>query len=217
MRKLCLALSAAASLAAVPAFAADPPEPPISNPTSMVDSVGADQFADLMRELGAQQVQIREAEGQKVVTFFNGEVPYNAAFSLCDIRPGKCLALTMLVVVNLGTAAAPPLESLNNLNGGMYVTAVKIDANRFAVGRVEIVDGGVTKKNLAINAGSFIVTFEAFMKALSQQVVASVQPRSANLSVPVRPRAVFATPAEIAQVTKAMSANYATTLQRARR
>jgi len=220
MRKFCLTLTAAAALAAAPGFAAQPPEPPISNPMSIVDSVGPDQFADMMRELGAQQVQIRETEGQKIVTFMNGPVPYNVGFSLCDIRPGKCLALTMIVVVNLGTGAAPALETLNNANSGMYVTAVKVDANRFAVGRVEIIDGGVTKKNLAINAGSFIVTFEALMKSLDEQVVASVQPRSSYLSAPVRPRAVPATPAEIARITKAMSANYAnylSTLARSRR
>lgn len=213
MRKLCLSLAAAATLAA-PAFAADAPEPPISNPMSIIDSAGPEQFAEMMRELGAQQVQIREADGQKIVTFFNGEVPYNVGFSLCDIRPGKCLALTMIVVINLGTAAAPSLDTLNNANASMYVTAVKIDANRFAVGRVEIVDGGVTKKNLAINAGSFIVTFQALMKSLDEQVVAGLQPRSTYLSAPVRPRAVFATPAEMARITKALSSNYADYLAR---
>jgi hypothetical protein len=220
MRKLCLSLAAAAVLTAAPALAADAPEPPITNPMSIVDSVGPEQFADLMRELGAQQVQIREAEGQKIVTFFNGEVPYNVGFSLCDIRPGKCLALTMIVVINLGTGTAPALETLNAANGGMYVTAVRVDANRFAVGRVEIVDGGVTKKNLAINAGSFIVTFQALMRSLNEQVVASVQPRSSYLSAPTRPRAVFATPSEMARITKALSANYANylaTLARSRR
>jgi hypothetical protein len=220
MRKLCLALTAAALLTAVPTLAAEAPEPPISNPTSIIDSVSPEQFAEMMRELGAQQVQVREAEGQKIVIFFNGEVPYNAGFGLCDIRPGKCLALTMIVVINLGTGTVPPLETLNAVNGGMYVTAVRIDANRFAVGRVEIVDGGVTKKNLAINAGSFIVTFQALMKSLDQQVVAALQPRSSNLSAPVRPRAVLATPSEMARITKAMSANYAnylTSLARNRR
>jgi hypothetical protein len=220
MRKLCLSLAAAAVFAAAPALAADAPEPPITNPTSIVDSVGPDQFAEMMRELGAQQVQIREAEGQKIVTFFNGEVPYNVGFGLCDIRPGKCLALTMIVVINLGTGTAPALETLNAANGGMYVTAVRVDANRFAVGRVEIVDGGVTKKNLAINAGSFIATFQALMRGLNEQVVASVQPRSSYLSAPTRPRAVFATPREMARITKAMSANYAaylSTLARSRR
>jgi hypothetical protein len=220
MRKLCLSLTAAAVLAAAPAFAAEAPEPPITNPMSIIDSANPEQFAEMMRELGATQVQVREAEGQKVVTFFNGEVPYNVGFGLCDIRPGKCLALTMIVVVNLGTGTVPPLETLNAVNGGMYVTAVRVDANRFAVGRVEIVDGGVTKKNLAINAGSFIVTFQALMRSLSEQVVASAQPRSSYLSAPVRPRAVFATPREMARITKAMSANYTnylSTLARSRR
>lgn len=218
MRKLCLALTAAASLAAIAsAFAAEPIEPPITNPTSIVDSADPEKVAEMMRELGAQQVQVREAQGEKVVTFFYGEVPYNIGFSLCDVRPGKCLAATMIVVVNLGTATVPPLESLNTVNGGMFVTAVKLDANRFAVGRVNVVDGGVTKKNLAINAGSFVVTFQALIKALDEQVVASAQSRNAYLSAPIRPRAVLATPGDIARITKAMSANYATTLPRNRR
>jgi hypothetical protein len=218
MRKLCLAVTAAVALAAgAPAFAAEPPEPPITNPASIVDSADPEQMAQMMRELGAQQVQVREVEGQKVVTFFYGEVPYNIGFSVCDIRPGKCLAATMIVVVNLGTATVPPLESLNTVNSGMFVTAVKLDANRFAVGRVSILDGGVTKKNLAINAGSFVVTFQALIKALDEQVVASAQSRNAYLSAPIRPRAVLAAPGDIARITKAMSANYATTLPRNRR
>lgn len=217
MRKLCLALTAAASLAAVPAFAAEPPEPPISNPMSIIDSADPEQIAGMMRELGAQKVEVRESQGQKMVVFFNGEVPHNIGVGLCEFRPGKCLAMTMIVVVNMGTATVPPLESLNTVNGGMFLTAVKIDANRFAVGRVMIVDGGVTKKNLAINVASFIVTFQAMMKSLDEQVVAGLQSRSGYLSAPVRPRAFFATPAEVAQITRALSANYATTLSRSRR
>jgi hypothetical protein len=109
---------------------------------------------------------------------------------------------------------------LNAANGSMYVTLVRLDANRFAVGRVHLVDGGVTKKNLAINIASFVMTFNETMKALSNQVVASAQPRSVYLNAPARramPQAVRATPEEIAHITKVMSAQYAATLPYGRR
>lgn len=218
MRTICLALSALA-LTLAPAIAAEPAEPPISNPSSLVDNANAEQMAEMLRELGAQQVEVREAEGSKVVGFMDGNIPYNVGFGLCEVRPGKCLAMTMLVIVNMGTAEAPPLETLNNANGGMFVTAVKLDGNRFAVGRVLLVDGGVTKKNVAINLGSFVLTFNALMKNLSNQVVASAPPRSTYLSAPRRelPRPVYAHPAEIAHISKMLSTQYATTLSRGRR
>lgn len=214
MRTIALALSALA-LALAPAFAAESPEPPISNPSALVNDASAEQMAEMLRELGAQQVEVREAEGSKVVGFMDANIPYNVGFGLCDVRPGKCLAMTILVIVNMGTSASPPLETINTLNSSMFVTVVKIDANRFAVGRVLLVDGGVTKKNLAINVGSFVLTFNAVMQKLSNQVVAALQPGTARLSAQRRdmPRPAFAHPAEVARISKALTAQYATTLR----
>lgn len=218
MRRVILGLASAALILAAPVLAQS--DPPLSNATSIIDSANPDQVAELMRELGAANVEVRGAGAERVVGFQVGNIPYNVGFSLCNVRPGKCLAMTTLVIVNSGDQPAPALDALNTVNGSMFVTLVRLDANRFAVGRVHLVDGGVTKKNLVVNIASFMLTFDEAMKLLSNQVVAGVQPRGVYLSAPVRrtmPRPVHATPAEIAHIAKAMSAKFATTLPYARR
>lgn len=219
MRTTLFALASVAFLAAMPTLAA-PAEPSLSNPTSLIDNANPDQVAELLRELGAGNVEIRGTGNERVVGFQDGDVPHNVGFSVCNVRPGKCLAMTTLVVVNTGDQQAPALDALNAVNGSMFVTVVRLDANRFAVGRVHFIDGGVTKKNLAMNIAVYATTFQEVMKALSNQVVAGIQPRSVYLSAPARrtmPRPVQATPQEIAHIAKMMSAQYATKLPHARR
>ncbi len=218
MRRVILGLASAALVLAAPVLAQS--DSPISNPSSIIDSASPEQVAELMRELGATNVEVRGSGDTKVVGFQVGNIPYNVGFSLCNVRPGKCLAMTTLVIVNSGDQPAPALDALNTVNGSMFVTLVRLDANRFAVGRVHLLEGGVTKKNLVVNIASYLLAFNETMKALSNQVVAGVQPRSVYLSAPVRrtmPHPVHATPAEIAHIAKAMSAKFATTLPYARR
>lgn len=213
MRRVFLGLASAALLLAAPAFAQS--EPSLSNPTSLIDNADPEQVAALMRELGATNVEVRGANADRVVGFQVGAVPFNVGFSACNVRPGKCLSMTTLVVVNSGDQPAPALDALNTVNANMFLTLARLDANRFAVGRVHLLDGGVTKKNLVVNIATFILAFDETMKALSNQVVAGVQPRGVYLSAPVRrtmPRPIHATPAEIAHIAKTMSAQYATTL-----
>lgn len=218
MRRVFLGLASAALVLAAPVLAQS--DSSISNPTSIIDNANPEQVAELMRELGATNVEVRGSDAGKVVGFQVGVVPYNVGFSLCNVRPGKCLAMTTLVIVNSGEQPAPALDALNTVNGSMFVTLVRLDANRFAAGRVHLVDGGVTKKNLVVNIASFMLTFDEAMKTLNNQVVAGIQPRGVHLSAPIRrtmPRPVRATPEEIAHIANVMSAKYAATLPTTRR
>lgn len=220
MRKLCLVLTAAALLAVTsPAFAAEPPDPPITNPMDLVDNATPEPMAEMMRQLGATQVEIKGEGDQKSVTFFDGPVPYSLGFGICNIRPNKCLAMLIIVVVDPG-ATNFPLEALNGFNKqGMFTTLVKLDGNRFAAGHMLLVDGGVTRKNIAINVASFIITFHEAMRYLQSQMVAGTYPKDramlrANGQAPLR--FVKATPQEMAQAVKALSSRYQTTLRRFR-
>ena len=216
MNRATLALLAglAAALSTGPSLA-EPAEPPIANPGAIVDNLTADNVSELIRELGGQQIQTREVDGKKLVTFMDGNVPYNLGIALCDIRPGKCLAVAIAVIIDPGTTSYP-LEIFNNFNKeNLFVTLIKLEGNKFGVGRVLLVDGGVTKKNLAINIASFALTFQEAMKYLSSQLVAGYQQNGtfqrAGLGA-ASPRPVFATPQEMTRIMDAMAKQYKTTL-----
>jgi hypothetical protein len=207
---------AVASLAAMPAFAAEPPEPPITNPTQVIDNATVDNMKELLTELGAQQIEVQEGQGMTFLRFRDGDVPYNVGITLCNVRPGKCLAITFMVIVDPG-ATAYSLEALNAFNrDSLFVTLVKLDGNKFGAGRILLIDGGVTKKNLAINLGSFALTFRAALQYLSGQVVAGFEPPRGHiqrLDYRAPPRAVRATPQELVRLMNTMSKQYQTTLR----
>ena len=204
MRSLGL-LTAAVCLSLAPSIAlAQPAEPPISAPASIVDSVTIDGLSALMKELGAQNIEARE--GGKLLTFQDGPVPYNMNIALCDIRPNKCLAVAMGVIMDPGSTNYSH-EAINNYNkDNLFVTAIKLDGNKVAFGRIWLVDGGITKKNLAINISSFVVTFNEGLKSLQSQVVAGVQtdPTFKPTSQSTGPKFMVAGPTELEQLTKAL-------------
>lgn len=214
MSRATLALLAGLAAALSPSLA-EPPEPPITNPGAIVDNLTAENVSELIRELGGQQIETRDVEGKKLVTFMDGNIPYNLGIALCDIRPGKCLALSLAVVINPGTTSYP-LEIFNNFNkDNLFVTLIKLDSNRFGVGRVLLVDGGVTKKNLAINVASFALAFQEAMKYLSSQLVAGYQQNGTFQRAgfgTASPRPVLATPQEMARIMETMTKQYKTTL-----
>jgi hypothetical protein len=183
---------------------AQPAEPPITEPMSMVDSVTIDGLTGLLKELGAQNIETRD--GGKLLTFQDGPVPYNMNIALCDIRPNKCLALAMGVIMDPGSTSYSH-EAINTYNkDNLFVTAIKLDGNKVAFGRIWLVDGGVTKKNLAINISSFVVTFNQALKSLQSQVVAGVQtdPTFKQTSQSAGPKFMVAGPNELEQLTKAL-------------
>jgi hypothetical protein len=210
---------AATALAFSSAQAAEPGEPPITNPDQIIKNVTEQTLVDLLKELGAQQVEVKEYNGKRQIVFFDGGVPYNMAADICNIRPGKCIGVTMIVLVE-SSGGGTSLEVLNTANrGNLYLTVFKLDNARFGVGNVQLIDGGVTKRNLAINIASFVVTFNQVMNEMKNQTVASLQQTGPfgqgafqRASATPIPRPVVATPNEMAAITGQMTKSIATKL-----
>lgn len=198
------------------AIAADPPpDPPISNPAQLIDNVTVENITEIVREMGGQQIETRDVgNGQKLITFVDGAVPYNAGTVLCDYRPGKCLALAMAVVMDTG-ATTYSLDVLNAFNrDNLFLMLVKLEDGKIGFGRVTLVDGGVTKKNLAFSIAAFASTLQRGLQHLKSQLVAGVQQDGtfqAGLTV-AEPRLVPATPADMAKMTAKLLKGYRATL-----
>ena len=199
---------ALASTLAMPARA-EPAEPPISNPAQIVDTLTTADVTALLTELGAQKIQVLEDTAKsKRVVFFDGDVPYNVGIDLCDVRPGKCIAMVLLIIADGGSAY--PYEAINKANeDNLFVTAVKGANGKLAFARVNLIDGGVTKKNLAINIGSFALTFRQVLTALQTNVVASANTPNAYLSStrPTHLRPLIATAQDFEALKAALPKN----------
>ena len=221
MRRISLALVTAAALSVGPALAADEPnEPPIANPTQMIDSVTVENISELAKELGGQSIETREFNGRKTVIMMDGEVPYNLGLAICDMRPGKCVILLAFVLMDFGDTNYP-LEVVNSLNrDGWFLTMAKTgEKNIMSFGRAIIVDGGVTKKNLAINMGAFVGAFRETMKNLKTQLVAGVYPSGAQLKAQMSEptfRPVVPQPEEAARIMDKMAEAYRAASKQAR-
>lgn len=207
IRTACIALSLAL---AAPVMAADQPDP-LTNPTLVMDGVTAESAAEIMREIGGRDVQIRETETGKIVTFFDGNIPYNLGIVQCDIRPGKCIGLIMVVVVEGGNFS---LETINTRNkSDLFVSVAKFDETRTGIGRALLVDSGVTKKNIAINIATFAGAVQLAIKTLNEQVVASIgQPQLLRAGSTPRLRPILLPPRETARIIAAFDKPYATRL-----
>lgn len=221
MRKISIALAAAAALNFGPALAADDAnEPPITSPSQMIDGVTVENVSELAKELGGQNIEMREFNGRKTVIMMDGEVPYNLGLAICDMRPGKCVILLAFVLMDFGDANYP-LEVVNSLNrDGWFLTMAKTgEKNIMSFGRAIIVDGGVTKKNLAMNIGAFVGAFRETMKALKTQLVAGVYPGGAQLKAQmIEPtvRPVVPQPEEAARIMDKLAEAYRAASKRAR-
>jgi hypothetical protein len=127
----------------------------------------------------------------------------------CDIRPGKCISLVMLVFVDMG-ASGISTDMINARNkDSFFNTAIKIDEKVIAFGRGVIVDSGVTRKNLATNIVVFAALVNDGIKHFSSQIVASngFPGATQNLSLANgAPRAVFPTPQQLNTALKAYDA-----------
>ena len=180
----------------------------VSDATSIVDSLDVTSVGRLVAEIGGQKVETREEGEKKYVTFYDGEQPYIIAITLCDAKPGKCMALMQLALVDTG-ATKITSEQMDKLNG---------DGNKIGFGRILIVDGGVTRQNLAINIAGFVVTFQEEMKKLAGQLTSSLE-RSGNTAAAAAManthfRPVQADPRHIRYVSDQLLAQYRTMLTR---
>lgn len=165
-----LLLAAASPLAAIAAG-----EPPISDATKVVDTLDVTTIGAMIAELGGQKVETREEGDKKIVTFADGDQPYIAIVTLCDVKPGKCLGLAQLALVDTSPTVITN-EQINKLNSdNIFLTSFKLDGNKIGFGRVVLIDGGVTRANLAINVAAFVQTYKTSMKNLAAQLTSSLQ------------------------------------------
>ena len=192
MYKTFATVAVTATLIAAPSFAA---EPPISNPGAQMENLTVANVSEILTELGAQTVEPHETtDGKKIITFTDKGIPYNVGI-VCD--GGTCTGLVMIVAMAAGSGKYP-LEMVNASNKeNMLVTVTKLDEEKIGIGRVMVTDGGVTKKNVAINVATFVGAVQSTIKFLTSQLVAGIQQgspatfqRASMDTTPLRPVAL---------------------------
>ena len=208
MRKTLTAFAiTVAALSAMPATAAQ-----ITNEKSQIEFVTTDNIAALLTELGAQQVQAQASGKSKSVTFQDGQIPYSVVLGVCDQGTGANCEAAIMVVIFEGGTNNYALDSFNTFNKEHpFVSAIKLEENRFALSRMVVTTGGVSKKNLGVNIASFAQGPGALMQYLASQLVAGYQDgrtaaafqRTSFGAAPLRP--VYATPRDLAQVERALN------------
>lgn len=179
-------------------------ELPIKNPGTQMELLTVANIKDLLTELGAQGVESQEDGKNKSVAFKDGETPFHIILIGCEEQPGGCLGMVILVAIDAGSTNHP-LESFNSFNtGNSFMTAMKLDGNKYAVTRMVVTEGGVTKKNVAVNIVNFAVAPELIMKHLASQIVAGVQQDGAQLQTAStgtsRAQPIRLSPAELARI-----------------
>lgn len=201
--------AAAVAIALTATFAAPAFAQQLTNEKSSIDYFTTDNVSALLKELGAQQVQVQSNNTGKSVTFQDGAIPYNAILTVCNKTTGANCEAAILVVIFEGSTNYP-IDAFNNFNKEQsFVTAVKLEENRYAISRMVLSSGGVTKKNVAVNIASFASAPAKVVQYLSSQLVAGYQDgQGANLQRvsynPAPLRAVPATAKDVAQILKAV-------------
>jgi hypothetical protein len=202
MRALFSALAVTAAFVALPAAAAG-----LTNEKAQIETLTAANVSEVLTELGAGKVQAHDSNGKTIISFEDGGIPYNAGIH-CD-KLG-CTSLVLLVSYNTGTRRFP-LEALNSINrGNLNVAVVQYDEDSIHIGRVTFTDGGVAKKNIAVNVGTFVNSVREALASLSSQVTAGYQPGAPARFQPAGmagylPRPVAMSPAEVARVMDQMN------------
>jgi len=155
---------------------AEPAEPNITDPMGMIDTVTPELVSGLLSELGAQRLETRDrASGGKVVLYYENDTPFNLIVGACDVRPNKCLALAEVVVLATDGAEVS-LDIINTLNKeGLFMTVFQVDKTKIGFGHVFLVDGGVTRKHLAISMASFSVTLKQVVDRLQALLITNAK------------------------------------------
>lgn len=190
-----------------PAAAAGPAG--ISDPKGIVDTITPEGIRALVTEMGGKDAQIRDGDSNKVVTFTDGSTPYAFGIASCDVKPGRCLTLVMLVFIDMGGSGITA-DMVNERNKeSFFNTALRMDDKVIAFGRGVLVEGGITRSNLASNISVFAGQVSEGVKHFSSQVVASnaYPGLTRNLSWGNAPvRAVLPTPQQLNAALKAHDA-----------
>ncbi|MEQ1863224.1 MAG: hypothetical protein ABL996_01085 [Micropepsaceae bacterium] len=175
----------------------------------MIDNITPEILIETLRDIGASRVETSTSpEGTKVVTFWDSDFPYNIVIAGCGLRPGKCITIGLFVRVEAG-ATNYPLETINAHNSKSYfVSAARLSDTQFCIARAAVIDGGVTKLNLAVNLGSFVGAVQNSLQFLAQQTIASADQRGTVQLMAAKtatPRIIPATREDIAMMAQELS------------
>jgi hypothetical protein len=156
------------------ANAAEEAFPNITNPKQVIDSVDIDVLAEIVGQIGGGDIRKHTDKKQKGISFLDGDTPHNLIQAFCDVEPGKCFGVIMLVVVD-NSKLNFTLDTLNQGNKDTsFLTFFREENNKFMVARVDLVEGGITRKNLGIKIGMFAIEYREAMKRLSSQLSAGL-------------------------------------------
>jgi hypothetical protein len=205
MRSLVIGLTVLA-LGAGLAHAAEEPTK-ISNHAAIVEVLTIDALAAIVREIGAADVKIQEADGVKSITFVDGDIPYSLSLVACEDKEATtCYGFTQLVL--LDDKPTYTYEALNVLNRDtLLLTLFKDDVSKgLGIARVELTDGGVTRQHIAAALTWFVIEMRETVQKLNTAVIAGVQSGTQQLSQTPADRATFRkpTPQDLARITKTL-------------
>lgn len=190
MRTLALTLTGIA-FASSAAFATNAQ---ISNAAAVIDTLDVATVGGMIAELGEENVKSTEKDNERSVAFVDEGQPYTAVVTLCDFKPGKCLALVQVTMLNMGSTKLTADQIVKIGSDNIFLTVFKPEEdNTIAFARVLMIDGGVTRQNLAINIENFVDTSRSTIRTLASKLTSSNQqpgmPMSAsnNQLRPVQP------------------------------
>lgn len=166
------------SIGGSPAQAA---ETSLTNPDLVLQALTAANVSEILTELGAQEVAARDIENGKVVDFKSAGDQFHAALLGCSAKPEGCFAMVMLVAFDEGQTTHP-LEAYNAFNReNPFASVNKLEGGKYAVTRMVVAEGGLTKKNIAVNFSGFAGAPQAIAKHWASQIIAGVQQNGGQL------------------------------------
>ena len=180
-------------------------DPPITNPSTLIARVTPENVSEIIREIGGQEVKVHEEEGQKSISFVDAGTTYNIGFALClKEKPDDCAALTMLVLVE---KPGYSYEILNKHNKDtLFLTLFKDDESNLGIARVELVEGGTTKKNLALAIIWFVTEYRETIEKL--QATAAYQAPGTLRTPAAALRSVVAAPGLVARWSEELTKSH---------
>lgn len=216
MQRHAIAFAAALALAPFTALTTSAADSQVSDASKIIDSLDVTTVGQLIAEIGGQKVETREEGDKKVIIFYDNGQPYLTLVTACTATPGKCIALAQMAIVDTSPLQIS-LDQINTVNSdSLFMTGFKLEGANVGFGRVLIVDGGVTRQNLAVNIAAFVVTFPEMMKKLKGQLTSSIQPSqpgaAAMANVTFKP--VVASPAQVKAISDQLLTQYKSLLTR---
>ena len=171
MRRLALTLAALA-FASSAALATNAQ---ISNGAAVIDTLDVQAVGAIISELGEQNVEVSDKGDAKSVTYVDEGQPYLTVVTLCDFKPGKCLALIQLTIVDLGTTVITSDQIVKLAGDNIFLTVFKPEGkgNLIAFARVMMIDGGVTRQNLAVNIENYVDTSRSTIRTLASKLIST--------------------------------------------